>query len=185
VTPDQANAAIEAERDRWRAAADHLTDTALIWQVDTLTRGDPPIGADDLLDAAAEVLQTLARARAGDTLPSSTACRIQVDWHAPDQAFAAVFLRDGIPWYLSGLLVGMAPTRGGAVENLTERACWLIEHGHPDVTLADRAWLLAVLDTGTPRYDRFRAALAAARQTTPATGPGGTPTPERNHHHDD
>lgn len=76
---------------------------------------------------------------------------LRVQWHSPDQVWAAVFMRDGQEWYLDGKLVGMdaSGTVGGSVEDLIEQAAYLIEEGENflgDVTLEDRVWLFSVLD---------------------------------------
>jgi len=88
---------------------------------------------------------------------------VNLSWHMPDQCFAAVFVRDGEPWYLDGACVGMGSTRGEAVEDLIGIAEHLVVHGHnflvPDgIPIADRRWIFAILDPGS-RDDAMYSAL--------------------------
>lgn len=84
---------------------------------------------------------------------------IHIQYHSPDQAFAAVFVRDGEPWYLDGALVGMDSTPAEAVQSLLDIAEYLVVHGENflvehgenflvDVTLplGDRKWLFSLFD---------------------------------------
>jgi hypothetical protein len=78
---------------------------------------------------------------------------IRIEWHSPDQIYAAVFMRDGEPWYLEGALVGMDSPPGRAVDDLVELAQYLVIHGYNaltevDVPLDDRKWLFKLLDDG-------------------------------------
>ena len=76
---------------------------------------------------------------------------VRVQWHQPDQHFAAVLMRDGQEWYLNGALVGMGSTRGEAVEDLVGIAAYLVVHGinflmAVKLPVADRLWLFELLD---------------------------------------
>lgn len=100
---------------------------------------------------------------------------VQVQWHAPDQMFAAAFLRDGQPWFLNGALVGVGSTRGAAVDNLADAARHLVTYGENYLTsqplsLPDREWLFSLLVGGDASFE-MHAALQAAR--TLAAGEGG------------
>ena len=100
---------------------------------------------------------------------------VQVQWHAPDQVFAAAFVRDGQPWFLGGALVGMGSTRGAAVDNLVGTARHLVIHGENYLTsqplsLPDREWLFSLLDHGDSDVQMY-AALQAARATAEGGGP--------------
>jgi hypothetical protein len=108
-----------------------------------------------------------------------SAITVQVDWHSPDQAFTAVLIRDGQPWFLGGALVGMGITPGKAVDNLAGAARHLVIHGQNYLTrgplsLADREWLYALLDPGLEQDDEMHTAIRAARPLTPE---GGLTTP--------
>jgi hypothetical protein len=100
---------------------------------------------------------------------------VRVEWHAPDVAFAAVFLRDGQPWFLDGALVGMAGSRGGAVDDLVGIARHLVTHGENFLTdmplsLPDREWLFGLLDAGPDPHDEMYSAIRQAREAAaPAT----------------
>jgi hypothetical protein len=104
---------------------------------------------------------------------------IEVQWHGPDQAFAAGLLREGQPWILNGALVGMGGTQASAVEDLVGIARYLVIHGENFLTdaplpLADREWLCSLIgphDPGLEMHD----ALRAARQAQPAPDPEGPP----------
>jgi hypothetical protein len=77
---------------------------------------------------------------------------IKIQYHSPDQAFAAVFIRNGEPWYLDGALVGMASTPAQAVADLLDIAQHLVLQGENFLTqgavisLEDRKWLFSLLD---------------------------------------
>lgn len=95
---------------------------------------------------------------------------VQIEWHSPDQVFAAVLVRDGEPWYLGGALVGMGSTPGGAVDELAGAARYLVIHGQNYLTggallpLADREWLFSLLAAaGLERDDEMYTAIRAAR----------------------
>jgi hypothetical protein len=92
-----------------------------------------------------------------------------VEWHLPDQVFAATFVRDGEPWHLDGALVGMGRSPELAVADLLGLADYLVLHGENFLTdgpipLADRRWLFELLDQGNDtaaiqaRYVAIRAA---------------------------
>ena len=98
---------------------------------------------------------------------------LRIQWHSPDQAHAAIFLRDGEEWYLDGALVGMGSTPDLAVEDLLGIAKHLVIHGQNALLaswrdkggllpLADREWLFDLLDPGSDD-DEMYAALRAAR----------------------
>jgi hypothetical protein len=75
---------------------------------------------------------------------------IQLQWHSPDQCFAAVLMRDGEAWYLGGALVGMGAP-GEAVDNLLDQAFHLVVVGEnflteDPISLEDRLWLFKLLD---------------------------------------
>jgi hypothetical protein len=40
---------------------------------------------------------------------------IRLQYHSPDEAWAATFVRDGEPWFLDGALVGMGSEPSEAV----------------------------------------------------------------------
>ena len=78
---------------------------------------------------------------------------IRIEWHSLDQVYAAVFVRDGEPWYLNGALVGVDSRPDTAVLSLVEQAEYLILHGENFLTEAflsveDRVWLYWQLDPG-------------------------------------
>jgi hypothetical protein len=78
---------------------------------------------------------------------------IKLQWHSPDRAWVAVFVRDGLEWYLDGALVGMASTPPQAVAELLAMAQHLVVNGENFLTsgplsLADRIWLFKLLDIG-------------------------------------
>lgn len=78
---------------------------------------------------------------------------IRIQWHPPDSCFAAVFLRDGEEWYLTGALVGMGDTRGEAVDHLIEQARHLVLNGTnflltTPMSVENRTWLFDKLDYG-------------------------------------
>jgi hypothetical protein len=101
----------------------------------------------------------------------SVVSMIEVQWHSPDWAFAAGFLRDGTPWLLDGALVGMGPTRGAAVENLVGIARELVITGENFMTsgqvpVADRRWLFEQIDGDAPDFSEE--AVTALRQAEEA-----------------
>jgi hypothetical protein len=75
---------------------------------------------------------------------------IRLQYHSPDRAFVAIFLRDGEEWYLEGVLVGMASSPAGAVAELLATAQELVIKGElplgDQLSLADRLWLFKHLD---------------------------------------
>lgn len=94
-------------------------------------------------------------------MPRSSCFVVKVEWHSPDAAFAAVFLRDGKPWFLNGALVGMGSTRATAIDDLCGIARHLVIEGSNFLTegellLADREWLFRVL---APADDEMCAAM--------------------------
>lgn len=79
--------------------------------------------------------------------------RVIIQWHEPDNAYAAVFLRDGKPWFLSGALVGMGSAQGDAVNELAGIARHLVIEGtnfllNGTLPVADRLWLAQVIGPG-------------------------------------
>jgi hypothetical protein len=79
---------------------------------------------------------------------------IRIQWHSPDQVYAAVLVRDGQEWYLDGALVGMASAPWDAVHALMEQAQVLVLQGENFLTdgpisLEDRIWLFKLLDQGS------------------------------------
>jgi hypothetical protein len=88
---------------------------------------------------------------------------IRIEWHSPDQMFAATFLRPMAssqgrpvmePWYLEGALVGMGSTRSEAVADLISIADLLVTEGenfltNGPISLEDRTWLFKLLDEGS------------------------------------
>jgi hypothetical protein len=101
---------------------------------------------------------------------------IEIQWHAPDMAFAAGFLRDGQPWILDGALVGMGATRGAAVDDLTSLARELVRTGENCLSdgqvlpLTDRRWLFDQIDPGPDLNDDLYAAMRHAEETEKGTG---------------
>jgi hypothetical protein len=100
---------------------------------------------------------------------------IKVQWHAPDNLFAAVLVRDGEPWFLEGMLVGQDATPGAAVADLLDQAGYLVEHGHNfmgGIADGDRAWLGRLLDQGNDwaGMERRYAALRQAGIQLPLRG---------------
>jgi hypothetical protein len=95
---------------------------------------------------------------------------VKLQWHSPDLAWAAVFMRDGEPWYLDGALVGMVEsTPGDAVTELLAIAQHLVITGENFLTegqiaLADRIWLFKLLDVaqGGTVDDEMYSAIRAA-----------------------
>jgi hypothetical protein len=94
---------------------------------------------------------------------------VRIQWHQPNAMFVAVLLRNGVPWYLDGALVGMGTTRDRAVEDLYEVANYLVIEGENAMTMGpisreDREWLFKLLDKGNDvhimqaRYEKMRAA---------------------------
>jgi hypothetical protein len=92
---------------------------------------------------------------------------IRIEWHSPDQMFAATFLRPvassqgrpvAEPWYLNGALVGMGSTRDLAIADLIGIADLLVLQGENFLTeglisLEDRTWLFKLLDEGSDAED--------------------------------
>lgn len=66
----------------------------------------------------------------------------RIQYHSPDQAWAAVLLRDGEPWFLDGGLVGMGAEPADAIRDLTGIAIHLIVYGENFLT----AGLISKLD---------------------------------------
>jgi hypothetical protein len=71
---------------------------------------------------------------------------IRIQYHSPDQAWAAVLLRDGEPWFLDGALVGMGVEPSSAVQDLIGIVIHLIVYGENFLTAGlltnlDRQWL--------------------------------------------
>lgn len=93
---------------------------------------------------------------------------IKIQWHSPDQMFAAVLVRDGKEWYLDGALVGMGSMPDKAVAELLELARYLVIEGENFLTdgplsLEDRIWLFKVLDQGAlANGDRMYVAIREA-----------------------
>jgi hypothetical protein len=78
---------------------------------------------------------------------------IIIQWHLPEQMFAAVLVRDGEPWYLGGALVGTASAPRSAVGDLLEQVDYLVRYGENHLTEGpiseeDRRWLFKLLDKG-------------------------------------
>ena len=79
---------------------------------------------------------------------------LHVDWSGNDGAYAAVFIRDGQPWWLDGALVGMDTTPGGAVTQLLALARHLVMEGSNYLmegrvlSAKDRRWLFDLTDVG-------------------------------------
>jgi hypothetical protein len=104
---------------------------------------------------------------------------VEVQWHSPDQHYAAGFIRDGQPWILDGALVGFGATHGAAVDELVAIAAVLVAEGRNFLTdvplpLPDRRWLADLLNPagGLGMHDALRAAelaeLAAGVPARPA-----------------
>jgi hypothetical protein len=79
---------------------------------------------------------------------------IKLQWHSPEEMFAAIFMRDGKEWYLDGALVGLDGDPGDAVKDLIELAIHLVTEGenfltNGPISLEDRVWLFKLLDQGT------------------------------------
>lgn len=94
---------------------------------------------------------------------------IRIQWHSTDSVWAAVFLRDGEPWFLEGALVGMGSTRGEAVTDLCEIAKYLVTHGanflsEYMVSVEDRVWLFDKLDFGDTDDEMYKAIRALGVQ---------------------
>jgi len=92
---------------------------------------------------------------------------VKLQWHSPDQAWAAVFMRDGEPWYLDGALVGMGLTPHEAVDDLVGIAHHLVVAGgnfllQDGISPLDRKWLFNLFDRGNDvgdiqrRYEAMR-----------------------------
>jgi hypothetical protein len=94
---------------------------------------------------------------------------VKIQWHAPDACYAAVFMREGEPWYLGGALVGMGSNPGRAVMELCELAEQLVVHGENFLTddplsVPDRRWLFEMLDRGSAREHEMFVALKEAER---------------------
>jgi hypothetical protein len=92
---------------------------------------------------------------------------IKLQWHSPDRVFAAVFMRDGQPWYLNGALVGMSGDPGDAVAELIEQAIHMVTTGESlvlegEIEPDDRIWLFKLMDQGSLANDAMYAAVRAA-----------------------
>lgn len=92
---------------------------------------------------------------------------IKLQWHSPDEVFAAVLMRDGEPWFLNGALVGMSGDPGDAVAEVIEQAIHLVTHGESfliegEIELPDRIWLFKLLDQGSLASDEMYAAVREA-----------------------
>lgn len=92
---------------------------------------------------------------------------VKIQWHSPDQVFAAVFVRDGAEWHLDGALVGLSSRPSIAVDELIGLACYLVVEGENfltdgPITLSDRLWLFRLLDQGTIANDEMYAAVRKA-----------------------
>jgi hypothetical protein len=75
---------------------------------------------------------------------------IRLQYHSPDEAWAATFVRDGEPWFLDGALVGMGSEPSEAVRELTGIAVYLVVHGGNFLTVepisdVDHEWLREML----------------------------------------
>jgi hypothetical protein len=81
----------------------------------------------------------------------------RVEYDADDRVWAAVFLRDGEPWYLDGACVGIGPDPGGALDDLVRVAAYLVHAGGNFLTDGpirpdDRAWLAGRVGTDPSRW---------------------------------
>lgn len=91
-----------------------------------------------------------------------SAMDIRIEYHQPDDAWAAVFIRDGEPWFLDGALVGMGDVPSEAVWDLIAESHFLVVHGHnfvlDNLSLVDRLWLFKLLDAHhhTPEENQER-----------------------------
>lgn len=105
---------------------------------------------------------------------------LQLQWHSPDQAWFAVLVRDGEPWYLEGALVGQGTHQGEAVMDLIGQVRHLIIHGGNFLTsaiyvdgkipLEDRIWLFKLLDVGGLGDEVYQAIRAANNGVDPYKG---------------
>lgn len=88
---------------------------------------------------------------------------VRLQYHTPDRAWAAVFVRNDREWYMDGALVGMAATPPQAVAELLALAQHLVIHGENFLTegqipLTDRIWLFKLLDcTGEMNDEMYKA----------------------------
>lgn len=80
---------------------------------------------------------------------------LRVEWSGDNGCWAAVFVRDGKPWYLDGALVGMEATPAKALEELLALARHLVVEGsnflrqdRPPLSAKDRRWLFDLTDVG-------------------------------------
>jgi hypothetical protein len=99
--------------------------------------------------------------RAWGTVPMPS-FDVRIEYHSPDRAWAAVFIRDGEPWYLDGALVGMSGAPASAVAELVGQAQHLVLHGENFLTegqipLEDRKWLFSLLDLTTEDDEMYLA----------------------------
>jgi hypothetical protein len=79
--------------------------------------------------------------------------------------WAAVFVRDGEPWYLNGALVGMESSPPLAVAELLDLAQHLVIHGanfltEGQIPLEDRIWLFKLLDMAVDSDDNQKMYIA-------------------------
>jgi len=100
---------------------------------------------------------------------------IRIQYHQPDQCFAAIFVKDGKAWYHDGLLVGMSFSAWEAVEDLYQMAAGVVLHGNvgtgEEFALDDRAWLFReVLDARWPNAEENQAMYVALREAFAAAG---------------
>jgi hypothetical protein len=112
------------------------------------------------------ITQAPQRQRAGEM-------DLRVEWSGDDGAWAAVFIRDGQPWWLDGALMGMAATPPKALEELLGVARHLVVEGSnflmqdkPPLSAADRRWLFNLTDVGVSddvAYQAVRNAEEAER----------------------
>ena len=92
---------------------------------------------------------------------------VKIQWHQPDEVFAAVFVRDGEPWFLDGALVGLHVAPGGAVSELIGIAKHLVIEGENflsdgPIAIEYRVWLFRLLDQGSLASDEMYAAVRKA-----------------------
>lgn len=98
---------------------------------------------------------------------------LRVEWSGDDSAWAAVFIRNGEPWFLDGTLMGMESTPAKAVEDLLGVARHLVVEGSnflmqdkPPLSAKDRRWLFNLTDVGVSddlAYQAVRNAEEAER----------------------
>jgi len=101
---------------------------------------------------------------------------VRIQYHQPDEYFVAVFVRDGLAWYLDGALVGTDSSPWGAVNDLYEIAATLVLDGDnallpAPIDLDDRAWLFReVLDARWPDADENQRMYTTMRDAFKAAG---------------